>query len=125
MPVERVDDCVVVRFPVEVDLRNVEDVTRELVEYSDSGPAAVIIDIGATTFCGSAGIAAILNAWQVRPEGTAVCIAGESRAVTRSFGLLGLVDIVPAFTKVSEAVAEFGSGGGPRRAPDDEPVTHA
>jgi len=111
MPVTRVDGCVIVGFPVEVDLRNVEDVTRELVEHGESKPAALIIDISGTTFCGSAGIAAILNAWQVRPDGTTVCVAGESRAVTRSFALLGLDQIVPTFAQVADAITKFGTDG--------------
>jgi anti-anti-sigma factor len=89
----------------EVDMSTVQVVQEELAEQLDRRPAALIIDLGAVSFFGSAGINTLLdvhlNAVQ---SGTEVVLITTQSVVLRPLQLTGVAELFSIHPTLRDAL---------------------
>src|SRR5579863_9696718 len=109
-PVDLVRGVPVVRVPAEIDVTNTAGLRAALLEASQ-GAAAFVVDMTRTTFCDSAGIHALIDAYkQARAEGAEV--------LPRIFALTGVDQVIPSYPGLDEALRHTPAGTGPIPLPD-------
>jgi anti-sigma B factor antagonist len=108
----------VVTLPIELDQANAYAV-RELLTAKLAPGGLVIADMTSTTFCDSAGVGAVVHAWQrSNAQGCDLrLLALPGSHVLRIFGLLGLDKALPIYHSLGEALA----GSVPSRPADTSP----
>ena len=95
-----------VRCPAEIDLTNAESLLAELTAAMGNGATVLIADMSATTFCDSAGVAALVHAHQKAVANQArLRIATQSQAVQRVLSLTGVDTLIPVFPTPDKAQA--------------------
>lgn len=105
----------VVTLPIELDQVNA-DAVSELLTAKLAPGAVVIADMTSTTFCDSAGVRAMVHAWQrsqAEDCDLRLLMLPESE-VLRIFGLLGLDKALPIYLSLDKALA-----GDPHSPPDN------
>ena len=94
------------RLPAEVDVTNAQRVLDDLAAALGDGAKVLIVDMSATTFCDSAGVAALVHARQKAVANQAqLRIVTRSQAVLRVLSLTSVDTLIPVFGTVAEAVA--------------------
>jgi anti-sigma B factor antagonist len=94
----------VVRMPAEIDVTNADHARAALLAASGQRPAVLIIDMSETTFCDSAGVAAIVISYrQAAPAGTRFRIVATQ--VKRILQLTGISELMPIDTSLEAALA--------------------
>ena len=101
----------VVRMPAEIDVTNAHEVARRLRAAAKRGPSVLIIDMSATTFCDSAGVQAIIDAYNQaevrnRNAATPAQLRLVATAVLRIITLVGIDQLIPVYSTVEEALAD-------------------
>ena len=95
----------VVTLPAEIDQANAYAVRELLISRLAAG-TVVIADLTPTTVCDSAGVGALVHAWQrAKTEDCDLRVLLPSSEVLRIFGLLGLDKALPIYTSLDEALA--------------------
>jgi anti-anti-sigma factor len=104
-PVRWSDGTAVIGLPAEVDL-TVADAAREaMLAALNQGAALLVVDMTATTFCDSSGIAAIVRAARRASAGGAlVRVAAAEPAVLRVFSLVGIDRLIEIHPTVGDAL---------------------
>ncbi|HEY6932041.1 MAG TPA: STAS domain-containing protein [Marmoricola sp.] len=100
------DRACVLRVEGEIDISTAESLRAHLAEALDAEPAApVICDLAAVAFLDSVGIGVLVAACdQAATSGRAFCVAGARGQVRRTLELVRLVELLPCFSTVSEAL---------------------
>jgi anti-sigma B factor antagonist len=103
----------VVRMPVEIDVTNADQIRRTLRAAASHGSSVLIIDMSATTFCDSAGLQAVIDAYNqldARNQSTATPtqLRIVATAVRRIIQLVGVDQLIPVYPTVEAALAEPG-----------------
>jgi anti-sigma B factor antagonist len=116
-PVELVRGVPVVRAPVEIDITNAAGLRAALLEAGgliEKAEAAFVVDLTDTTFCDSAGIQALVDAYKrAQAEGGQVLLATSGDAVPRIFSLTGVDRVIPSYPSLDEALRHTPAGTGP------------
>jgi anti-sigma B factor antagonist len=116
-PVQWTDRQAVVGLPEEIDISNAAEMRRELLSIIDQGADLVIVDMGATTFCDSAGVGALVvarkHAVAARAALRLVVTAPQLRRIIELTGVDRLIRVYPT---VAQALAEAEPGGDPEPA---------
>jgi anti-sigma B factor antagonist len=104
---------VVIRMPVEIDITNADAIRATLRAAASHGSPMVIIDMSATTFCDSAGLQAIIDAYnQVDVRNKTATTRTQLRlvatSVRRVIQLIGIDQLIPVYPTLSAALAEPG-----------------
>jgi len=101
-PVLWLDRAAVISLPVEIDITNADQVREDLLSVLNREPVTLIVDMGRTTFCDSAGVNAL-----VRAHRRATAIEAEIRLVVTAPGVLRVLAItgVDHLLKVYPSVA--------------------
>jgi len=116
-PVELVRGVPVVRTPVEIDITNAAGLRAALLEAG--GYPAFVVDMTDTTFCDSAGVQALVDAYKrSQAEGGQVLLATSGDAVPRIFSLTGVDRVIPSYPSLDEALRHTPAGTGPIPLPD-------
>jgi anti-sigma B factor antagonist len=98
----------VVRLPTEIDLNIADDVREELLSVLNQGAVALIADMTGTTFCDSAGIAALIRAARrAAASGATLRLAIVAPSVLRVLALLGVDRLIDIFPSVDAALASL------------------
>jgi anti-sigma B factor antagonist len=101
-------NAVVLRTTGEIDINTAPVLADELNQVIDGGqtPVLVIADLSDVTFLGSAGLAVLLDA-RTRGEQAArpLRLVATGRPVLRSLEIAGLLEMLPVYSTVAEAVA--------------------
>jgi anti-sigma B factor antagonist len=100
----------VVTPPAEIDLNNAVELQDELDAALDRGITTLVVDMSGTTFCDSAGAAALVRAQTRATDMNAdlrVVIIKES-FVRRVFELNGVDQILPIYTSLDAAQGSIG-----------------
>jgi anti-anti-sigma factor len=98
----------VVRLPAEIDLTIAGDVREELLSVLNQGADALIADMTGTTFCDSAGIAALIRAARrAAGSGAAMRLATVAPPVLRVLALLGVDRLIDIYPSVDAALASL------------------
>jgi anti-anti-sigma factor len=90
----------------EVDMSTVQVVHAELADKLDRRPAALIIDLGAVSFFGSAGINTLMHAHlNARQSGTEIVLITAQSAVLRPLQLTGVAELFSIQPTLRDALA--------------------
>jgi anti-anti-sigma factor len=98
-------------LPVEIDVTNADDVRKTLGAAGSHGSSVLIIDMSATTFCDSAGLQAIIDAYNKvdarnRNAATRTELRLVATAVRRIIQLVGIDQLIPVYPTVEAALTE-------------------
>jgi anti-sigma B factor antagonist len=108
-----VDDCAIVTLPAEIDITNRDEVRDTMLGVLGRGPASLIADMTATTFCDSAGVHALIA---VRRRAVAANIGFllvlSSAVVFRILRILEVHKLIPVHPDLASALAACRSRGG-------------
>jgi anti-anti-sigma factor len=104
----RVGEQAVVTMPAEIDAVNAGAVRQAVLAGSGDGAAVLIIDMGATTFCDSAGVRVIVDTYN-QAAATRTRLLLVATAVRRILTLSGVDQLVPVYPTLEAALAA-GSG---------------
>jgi len=105
----------IVRMPAEIDVTNAHQVSQRLRSAARGGPSVLIVDMSATTFCDSAGVQALIDAYN-RAEvhnqnaATRTQLRLVATAVLRIITLVGIDQLIPVYPTVEAALADPPSG---------------
>jgi anti-sigma B factor antagonist len=98
----------VVRLPAEIDLTVADDVREGLLSVLNQGAAALVADMTATTFCDSAGVAALTRAARrAAGSGAILRLAIVAPPVLRVLSLLGVDRLIDIYPNVDAALASL------------------
>lgn len=97
----------IVTLPAEIDLANAELVRQDLLSVVTQGATRVIADMTATTFCDSAGIAALVRViQQATARDSGLRLAASAPGVTRVLALTGVDKLIEVYPSVAAAMAD-------------------
>lgn len=91
-----IGEQVVVTMPAEIDAVNADAVRRAVFAGASDDAAVLIIDMGATTFCDSAGVRVIIDTYN-RAAATRTRLLLVVTAVRRVLALVGVDQLVPIY----------------------------
>jgi len=112
-PVHWSGQTAVVRLPAELDLTVADDVREALLSVLNQGALALVADMTATTFCDSAGIAALVRACRrATANGASMRLAAIAPSVVRVFTLVGIDRMISIYPSVDAAQASPDQTGG-------------
>jgi anti-sigma B factor antagonist len=120
-PVLWVGRVAVVSLPAEIDLVNADQVREDLLSLLNRSPATLIVDMGSTTFCDSAGVNALVRAYKrARASGAGMRLVVTAPNVQRVLAITGMDSLVDIYLSVAAALAAAGQpaqGGEPQPGP--------
>ena len=94
----------VVAVPAEVDVTNIGEVCQALLSAASQDVPVLIIDMSRTTFCDSAGVHAIIAAYQqAAAAGTELRLVAT--AVLRILTIVGVDQLIPIYPDLEAALA--------------------
>jgi anti-sigma B factor antagonist len=97
-----------VAVPGELDLTIADGLREALLGVLNAGALGLVVDMTSTTFCDSAGIAAITRAVRrAAASGATVRLAVSSPAVLRVFDLVGIDRLIDVYPDASAALASL------------------
>jgi RNA polymerase sigma-70 factor (sigma-E family) len=106
LPVDRVGGYGVAALPDEIDLVNAPEIRDRLCAVIDSAAPGLIVDMSATTFCDSTGLAVLLRAYRrAQARGVWLRLVVPHPHVRKMVRLVSLDGLIPVHTSVAEAVA--------------------
>jgi anti-sigma B factor antagonist len=107
-PVTWTERTAVVSVPREVDLTNSDGLRDALLDALNAGALGLIVDMTVTTFCDSAGIAALSRAARRATANESVMrLAVTAPAVLRVLSLVGIDRLIDVYPSVPEALASL------------------
>jgi anti-anti-sigma factor len=113
-PVTWSGQSAVVATPAEVDVTNADGLRDALLEALNAGALGLVVDMTATTFCDSAGIAALTRAARRAAASDATLrLAVTAQPVLRVFSIVGidrLIDIHPTVNAARESLPDQADG---------------
>jgi len=109
------DGRAVVTMPAEIDVTNADEIRWVLRAAVGRSSSVLIIDMSATTFCDSAGVQAIVDAYNQldaynRSSATQTELRLVASAVRRILSLVGIDQLIPVYSTVEAALADPASG---------------
>ena len=97
----------VASLPVEIDLVNAGQVREDLLSVLNRGPATMIVDMGRTTFCDSAGVNALVRAYQrACASGAGMRLVVTAPGVRRVLAITGVDGLIGTYPSVAAALAD-------------------
>jgi anti-sigma B factor antagonist len=103
---------------VEIDLANADQVREDLLSVLNRGPATLIVDMGGTTFCDSAGVNALVRAHKrAVASGARLRLVVTTPTVQRVLAITGvdrLIGIYPSVAAALTAVDQPAQGDKPQ-----------
>jgi anti-sigma B factor antagonist len=106
-PVLWVGQVAVASLPVEIDLANADQVREDLLSVLNRGPATLVVDMGRTTFCDSAGVNALVRAFKrACASGAGMRLVVTAPAVQRVLAITGVDSLIGTYSSVAAALAD-------------------
>ncbi|HEX9527861.1 MAG TPA: STAS domain-containing protein [Streptosporangiaceae bacterium] len=97
----------IMTVPAEVDTSNAAQLREDLLSAVAQGASLVIADMSATTFCDSAGVAALVRVVrQAAASGSGLRIAASAPVVTRVLALTGVDKLIEIYPSVAAALGD-------------------
>jgi anti-sigma B factor antagonist len=98
-PVAWLGKAAVITLPAEIDIANADQVREDLLLTLNRGAATLVVDMGGTTFCDSAGVNALVRAFKrATASGAQMRLVVSAPIVQRVLSITGvdqLIDIYP------------------------------
>jgi anti-sigma B factor antagonist len=105
-PVLWLGQVAVISLPVEIDLSNADQIREDLLTLVNRGAATLVVDMGGTTFCDSAGVNALVRALKrATANGTGMRLAVSTHAVRRVLDITGVDHLIDIYPSVAAALA--------------------
>jgi anti-sigma B factor antagonist len=106
-PVLWIGQVAVVSLPVEIDLVNAGQVREDLLSLLNRGPSTLIVDLGGTTFCDSAGVNALVRAYQRACAcGAGMRLVVAAPNVQRVLAITGVDSLIDIYPSVAAALTD-------------------
>ena len=119
-PVLWIGQAAVVMLPAEIDITNADRVREDLLSVLNHGAAVLIADLSKTTFCDSAGVAALARTFRrAEASQTEMRLVVSTPAVHRALCLTGVDRLLDIYPSVTASLA------GPNEPAGSNPVTAA
>jgi anti-sigma B factor antagonist len=110
----------IVSMPAEIDATNADEIGQALLAAADHHATVLIIDMSRATFCDSAGVRAIIAAYQ-QAAATGTQLRLVATAVLRIFTLVGIDKLIPIYPTLEAAMAGAPPAQTSARNPHDGP----
>jgi anti-sigma B factor antagonist len=105
-PVVWLSKVAVVKLPVEIDIVNAGQVRDDLLSILNRGAATLIVDMGATTFCDSAGVNALVRAHKrATANNSEMRLVVSAPAVQRVLDITGVGHLIDIYPSVAASLA--------------------
>jgi anti-sigma B factor antagonist len=96
----------VVSLPVEIDISNADQVREDLLSILNRGAAMLVVDMGGTTFCDSAGVNALVRAHKrASADGGQIRLVVSAPAVQRVLAITGIDRLMDVYPTVAASLA--------------------
>jgi anti-anti-sigma factor len=107
-PVTTISGLPVVRGPAEIDIANAGQLRAALLAAAAQGHATIVLDLGETAFCDTAGLQVLVLAHRrAAAEGGELRLVVRSVTLLRLFSITGVDHVIPSFTTLDEALSEL------------------
>jgi anti-sigma B factor antagonist len=117
-PVVWLSKVAVVTLPVEIDIANADLVRDDLLSVLNHGAATLIVDMGGTTFCDSAGVNALVRARKrAAANGSEMRLVVGAPAVKRVLAITGVDHLMDMYPSVAASLAGAGQPGPGEKTP--------
>jgi anti-sigma B factor antagonist len=117
-PVVWLSKVAVVTLPVEIDIANAGQVRDDLLSVLNRGAATLIVDMGGTTFCDSAGVNALVRAHKrATASGSEMRLVVSAPAVQRVLDITGVDRLMDIYPSVAASLAGAEQPGPDEKAP--------
>jgi anti-sigma B factor antagonist len=101
-----VGQVAVVSLPAEIDISNADQVREDLLSTINRGPALLVADMSATTFCDSAGVNGLVRAFKrATASGAGMRLVVSAPAVQRILAITGVDHLIDIYPSVAAAMA--------------------
>ena len=115
-PVVWLSKAAVVTLPVEIDIANADLIREDLLSILNRGAATLIVDMGGTTFCDSAGVSALVRAHKrAAANGSEMRLVVSAPAVQRILDITGVGRLMDIYPSVAASL-----GGADQAGPDEK-----
>jgi anti-sigma B factor antagonist len=105
-PVVWLGGAAVLTLPDEIDISNAGKVRDDLLWVLNRGPTALVVDMGGTTFCDSAGVNALVRAHRrAEASGSQMRLVVSSPGVGRVLAITGVDQLIPVYPSVAASLA--------------------
>jgi anti-sigma B factor antagonist len=105
-PVVWLSKVAVVTLPVEIDIVNADRVRDDLLSILNRGAATLIVDMGGTTFCDSAGVNALVRAHKrATANDSEMRLVVSAPAVRRVLNITGVDHLMDVYPSVAASLA--------------------
>jgi anti-sigma B factor antagonist len=104
----------VVTVPAEIDAGNADMVRASLLAGLSRAASLMIIDMSATTFCDSAGVQAVIDAYN-QAAASHIRIRIVATEILRILALTGIDQLIPVYPSLKAALAEAPDPGQHKR----------
>jgi anti-sigma B factor antagonist len=113
-PVVWLGTTAVVTLPAEIDIANADQVREDLLSILNRGPATLVVDMGGTTFCDSAGVHALVRAFKrASANSTQMRLVVAAPGVQRVLSITGVDHLIGIYPTVAASLAALdGPPGG-------------
>ena len=109
----------VVSLPVEIDISNADQVREDLLSVLNREPVTLIVDMGGTTFCDSAGVNALVRAHKrAAASQAAMRLVVTGPSVLRVLAITGVDHLIDTYPSVAEALETITQPGQYDGAPE-------
>jgi anti-sigma B factor antagonist len=116
-PVVWLSKVAVVTLPVEIDIANADQVRDDLLSILNRGAATLIVDMGGTTFCDSAGVNALVRAHKrAAANRSDMRLVVGTPAVQRVLDITGVGHLMDIYPSVAASLAGADQPGPDQRA---------
>jgi anti-sigma B factor antagonist len=116
-PVVWLSKVAVVTLPVEIDIANADQVRDDLLSILNRGAATLIVDMGGTTFCDSAGVNALIRAHKrATANGSEMRLVVTVSAVRRVLDITGVDHLMDIYPSVAASLSGAGQPGPDEKA---------
>jgi anti-sigma B factor antagonist len=119
-PVVWISKAAVVTLPVEIDIANADLVRDDLLSILNRGAATLVVDMGGTTFCDSAGVNALVRAHKrATANGSKMRLVVSAPAVGRVLAITGVDRLMDIYPSVAASLAGADQPGPDEKAARD------
>jgi anti-sigma B factor antagonist len=103
---EQRDGVVVIAVSGELDMATAPQLQAHITEQLEGGHNRLVFDLSEVSFCDSTGLSVFVRAENsVDETGGAVRLAAPQRGVRRILEVSGLVEVLPTYGSVDDAIA--------------------
>lgn len=125
-PLMWVGPAAVISLPPEIDVSNGDHVREDLLSVINQGATLLVVDMGATTFCDSAGVNALVRAFRrATASATGIRLVVGTPAVLRILAITGVDRLIDVYPSVAAAMAVTDRPAPGGKTPPEYATTHA